>query len=173
MPVTLAELTNRLRTFAAGTLSLAALQASFQPVFDADPLDVTLSDATPWEQAPEDARLYWRLLHLFDGAAEAEEEHVRALAGNLVRAVEDAGSATTLELLPLLLDQRRFCTIVQRHAAGVISRTGFLSVIAESGYPPHVKLWLEHAGGAALAALCDRLGSGEYADVAAMVERAP
>ena len=171
--MTLAELTTRLRTFAAGALSLAALQASFQPVFDADPLDVTLSDATPWDQAPDDARLYWRLIHLFDGAAEAEEERARAMAGNLVRAVDDAGSATTLELLPVVLDQHRFCTIVERHAAGIISRTGFLSVIAESGYPAHVKLWLEHAGPPALAALCARLAGGEYAAAAAMVERAP
>ena len=90
-----------------------------------------------------------------------------------MRSVDDAGSATTLELLRVLLDQERLCTIVERCARGVVSRTGFLSMVAESGYPPHVKLWLAHADGAALARLCDRLAGGRVADAAAMVERAP
>jgi hypothetical protein len=46
-------------------------------------------------------------------------------------------------------------------------------VIAESGYPPHVKLWLEHAGPDALGRLCAALVAGDYRAAAAMVERAP
>ena len=84
-----------------------------------------------------------------------------------------AGAADVLELLPIVVDQERFCAIVAKHIAGVISRTGFLSVVAESGYPAHVKLWLQHAGRGALARLCARLDDCEYAAVAAMLERAP
>jgi hypothetical protein len=49
----------------------------------------------------------------------------------------------------------------------VISRTGFLSVVAESGYPEHVKLWLQHAPPSALERLRERLEAGRYDEVAA------
>ena len=171
--MTLAELSIRLRGFATGDLTLEALQQSLIPVLEADPLDVALSDATPWASAPDDARLYWRLVHLFDTAGPEDEPALRPLAARLVRAVDDAGSATTLELLRVILDQDRFCEIVRRTGRGVISRTGFLSVVAESGYPAHVKLWLQHAGTEALDRLCSALQAGRYAEAAAMVERAP
>lgn len=171
--MTLAELATRLQQFADGQLSLAALRTSFIPALEADPLDVTDSDGSPWDRAPEDERLYWRLLHLFDTAPEADEGSLRRLAALLVRAVERAGSATTFELLAVVLDQDRFCTIIRKHGVGIISRTGFLSAVAESGYPGHVKLWLQHAGPDALEALCARLEDGDYAGVAAMLERAP
>jgi hypothetical protein len=171
--MTLDELSTQLRRFADGELDLTALRRAFEPSLDADPLDVARSDARPWADAPDDARLAWRLIHLFDSAPPADEAVLRRLAGRLLRSVADAGSATTHELLRVIADQDRFCEILRRHHAGVISRTGFLSVVAESRYPPHVKLWLRHAGPAALARLCARLEAGEYAAVAGMVEREP
>ena len=171
--MTLMELSAHLRRFADGELTLEALRQAFVPVLDADPLDVTRSDARPWTLAPDDERLYWRLIHLFDTGEPGDEAALRPAADRLVRSFESAGSATTLELLRVILDQGRFCEIVARHARGVVSRTGFLSVIAESGYPPHVKLWLEHAPHEALARLCARLEAGEYRAAAALVERAP
>lgn len=177
--MTLAELTARLRDFADGELSLGDLRVSLLPALEADPLDVELSDATPWDRSPDDTRLFWRLMHHFDGGAfgttsdAREEPLLRRAAHHLVQAMDDAGGAATLELLPVLLDQDRLCTILRKHAEGIISRTGLLSVIAESGYPAHIKLWLQHAGPDALALLRERLESGCYARVAAMVERAP
>jgi hypothetical protein len=46
-------------------------------------------------------------------------------------------------------------------------------VVAESGYPGHRKLWLRHAGPAALERLCGRLSAADYATAAASIERAP
>ena len=171
--MTLAELSTRLRRFAEGELTLETLRLTLLPALDADPLDVSQSDAEPWARAPEDSRLYWRLIHLVETADAADEAPLRRDAARLVRSVDDAGSATTLELLRVILDQDRFCEILRRTTAGIISRTGFLSVVTESGYPPHVKLWLQHAGHEALARLCERLVAGEYAAAAAMMERAP
>lgn len=171
--MTLTELSARLRAFADGELSFEALRASFLPAFAADPLDVSESASEPWDEAPDDTRLYWRLLHLFDSADATMEPALRRLAGRSMRALASAGSATTLELLGMIDDQDRFCAILRKHAAGIISRTGLLSVITESGYPAHVKLWLQHAGDAALAQLFERMEAGEYAAVAGMVERAP
>ena len=171
--MTLDDLSAQLRRFADGELDLAELRRAFEPALDADPLDVARSDARPWADAPDDARLAWRLIHLFDSAEPDDEAALRRLADRLVRSVADAGSATTHELLRLIADQDRFCEILRRHRRGVVSRTGFLSVVAESRYPPHVKLWLQHAGPGALARLCARLEAGEYAALAGMVERAP
>jgi len=170
------DLAARLQAFAAGELTREALDAWMAPVLAADPLDVEHSDALPWEDAPDEERLFWRLLYLVESSEpdDAGEAALRALAGRVVRCLASTVSpADTLELLPLVIDQPRLCTIVERHGRGLVSRTGFLSVLANAGYPPHAKLWLTHAAADALAALCDRLAAGDYAAAARMLERAP
>ncbi|GLC24523.1 hypothetical protein [Roseisolibacter agri] len=170
------DLAARLQAFAAGELTREALDAWIAPVLAADPLDVEHSDAVPWEDAPDEERLFWRLLYLVESSEpdDAGEPALRALAGRAVRCLASTVSpADTLELLPLVIDQPRLCTIVERHAQGLVSRTGFLSVLANAGYPPHAKLWLTHADADALAALCERLSAGDYAAVARMLESAP
>jgi hypothetical protein len=172
--VTLSTLTEHLRAYAARDLSREELQGRLAPVLAADPLDVAESDSTPWDQAHNEARLFWRLVYLFETEDADEEEELRRLAGRVVECLTRTGSAvTTFELLPVIADQERFCAIAAKHAHGVISRTGFLSVVAESGYPAHLKLWLRHAGPEALERLCQRLAAGDYATAAASVERAP
>jgi hypothetical protein len=175
--MTLADLADRLDAFAGGRMSQTELKRWFDALLAADALGVERSDSAPWDSAPDDARLFWRLVYLFEGAegdGAADEASQRRLARRILDCLARTGSAAaTFELLPLLTDQERFCAIVGKHAAGVISRTGFLSVLAESGYPPHVKLWLEHAGPDHLARLCARLERGEYDEVGAGFERRP
>jgi hypothetical protein len=181
------DLATQLQAFAAGTLDRAALDAWIAPVLAADPLDVEESDARPWEDAPDEERLFWRLLYLIDSAEsedDAEDDDpeartardapLRALVARALACLSSTASpADVLELLPLVADQPRLCEIVERRAAGRVSRTGFLAVLANSGYPPHVKLWLQHADAAALAALCDRMARGAWHEVARALERAP
>ena len=170
------DLAARLQAFAAGELTREALDAWMAPVLAADPLDVEHSDALPWEDAPDEERLFWRLLYLVESSEPDDEGEaaLRALAGRVVRCLASTVSpADTLELLPLVIDQPRLCTIVERHGRGLVSRTGFLSVLANAGYPPHAKLWLTHADPDALSALCERLAAGDYAAAARMLERAP
>jgi hypothetical protein len=105
---------------------------------------------------------------------DADDAALRALAGRVLDCLAQTGSAgDTLELLPLLADAPRLCTIVERRAEGVVSRTGFLNVVANATYPPHVKLWLERAGPTALAGLCAAMRDGTWGEVARRVERAP
>jgi hypothetical protein len=130
------------------------------------------SDDSPWEHAAEDTRLFWRLVYLFE--AGDDEESLRLAAERIVACLDSTGDASaTYELLPLVLDQDRLATIVTKHLAGTISRTGFLSVVAESGYPPHAKLWLDQASGAALDRLADRMAAAAYREVALMLEQPP
>ena len=186
--MTLADLTQQLGAYAGGQATHAVLQRWLDAVLSADALGVERSDSAPWDDAPDDARLFWRLVYLFEGAGDddaAEEEPAdaattpealerRRLAQRVLDCLARTGSAAaTFELLPVITDQDRLCTIVARHARGIISRTGFLSVLAESGYPPHVKLWLEHAEPPHLARLCDRLERGAYDEVAEAFERKP
>lgn len=171
--MTLDDLVLLLADYADGTVALDALQERLTALLTAEPLGVEGHDAQPWELAHHDARLFWRLVYLFDTEAE-DTPSARRKAARVVAALRDtASSELTFELLPVLLDQERFCTIVERHIEGTISRTGFLSVIAESGYPPHVKLWLEHAPPAALERLCARLSGGEYRAAATAFEQPP
>jgi hypothetical protein len=171
------DLAVQLQGYAAGTLTREELDAWCAPVLAADPLGAEDGEDGEWAEAPDEERLYWRLLYLVEtsaGGDEAAEAGTRALVGRVLGCLAATGSAAdTLELLPLLADQPRLCAIVERHARGVVTRTGFLNVLANAGYPPHARLWLERAGGGALAELCARLGAGEYAVVARLLERAP
>jgi hypothetical protein len=171
--MTLRELATSLRELADGTITPAELQARLEPVLGADPLDVSASDPTPWEENPHDERLFWRIVYLFESDG-VDDPRMRDTARHIVDSLESTGSAeTTLELLPVILDQARLGAIVAKHVAGVISRTGFLSVVAESGYPEHVKLWLQHASHAALDRLRGHLHEGRYDEVSRAFEVPP
>jgi hypothetical protein len=99
---------------------------------------------------------------------------LRLVAERIVACLDSTDdAAATYELLPLLLDQDRLTTIITKHLSGTISRTGFLSVVAESGYPTYVKLWLERAGVGALTTLADLLAASAYGDVKRALERRP
>lgn len=171
--MTLAELAQLLESYSTGDLTLPALQEALAPVLTADPLGAEATDSTPWDRSHHDARLFWRLVYLVETELDPGEAP-RRVAGRVVAALRETRSAElTFELLPIVVDAERLCTIVDRHARGLISRTGFLSVVAESGYPGHVKLWLEHATTGALVRMCRGLARGEYARVAADFERPP
>jgi hypothetical protein len=170
--VSLQDLTVQLRRWTSGEIELPELQDWFTPILSADSLDVEESDDSPWEHAAEDTRLFWRIVYLFE--AGGDEESLRLDAERIVACLDSTRDASaTYELLPVVLDQDRLATIVTKHLAGTISRTGFLSVVAESGYPPHAKLWLAQASGQALGQLADRLADAAYKDVAEMLEHPP
>ncbi|NUO38388.1 MAG: hypothetical protein HOQ17_11955 [Gemmatimonadaceae bacterium] len=170
--MSLQDLTVQLRRWTTGEIGLLELQDWLTPILSADSLDVEESDAQPWEHAAEDTRLFWRIIYLFE--AGGDEPSLRLDAERIVACLDSTGDASaTYELLPLVLDQDRLTTILTKHLAGTISRTGFLGVVAESGYPPHAKLWLTHAPGPALDRLADRLACSAYQEVAALLEKAP
>jgi hypothetical protein len=167
------DLAVRLRAYASGEIERAEVEQWLDSLLAADPLGAEAIDDAPWEHDHDEERLFWRLAYLLESTP-ADDEALRRMAGRLVACLGSTASpADTFELLPMVLDQDRFCAIVAKHRRGVISRTGFLSVLAESGYPAHAKLWLEHADAAALDTLCERLEAGEYGTVARMLERAP
>ena len=170
--MSLLDLTTQLHRFTDGECGLEELQAWFTPILVADSLDVEESDAGPWEHAADDTRLFWRLVYLFE--AGGDEESMRRDAGRIVACLESTRDASaTYELLPLVLDQDRLTTIVTKHVNGTISRTGFLNVVAESGYPPHAKVWLERASPEALTRLAGLLGSRAYHDVSLALDARP
>ena len=171
--VSLEELLDLLRQYADAAVPLATIHARLLPVLAADSLDITTSDESPWVADPDGERLFWRLAYHLE--SEAEDGPALRLLARRVSGCFDAtrSAAVTHQLLPVLLDQDRLCTVVQRHAHGVVSRTGFLSFAAECGYPDHVRLWLRHASPVALARLCDRLSEGSYDAVAGMLDVPP
>jgi len=143
-----------------------------RPVLLEDPLDITLADATRWDAAPDEERLFWRIVYLIESSEEGPGP--RDMSRRIVEWLARTSSAElTHELLPLLLDQDRLCAVVAKHTAGIISRTSFLSVLAECGYPDHIKLWLQAASHDALVRLCERLATHQYDRVAVDFEVPP
>jgi len=169
----LEDLTVILEFYSAGHITLDAVHRQLVPVLAADPIDVGSSGGDGWDEAADESRLLWRLIYLFESEV-ADSDLLRQDARRLVTCLRKTGSAElTLELLPLVLDQDRFAAIIERYEQGIISRTGLLSFVAESGYPPHVKLWLEHAGEHALTRIARDLDEEKYAVVAAGFESPP
>ena len=167
------DLAARLKAYVAGEATRDELREWAAPVLAADPLDVAESDAAPWEEAPDEERLFWRLLYLVE-TSDPPDDTLRALGARVLACLARTVSpAITLELLPLIADQPRLCGVLARYREGVVSRTGLLGVLANAGYPDHVKLWLQMAGLAALARLCERLDAGAWDEVADMLQRAP
>jgi hypothetical protein len=170
--LTLDDFCLQLRRFIIQEIGLAELHAWMTPILAADSLDIEKSADAAWESSPEETRLLWRLLYHFESGT--DEAALRADASRIVRchdATRDA--ALTHELLPILLDQDRLCGIIGKHARGIITRTGFLNVVTESGYPAHVKLWFERASEAALERMAARLSGFAYGEVAQALERRP
>ena len=171
--MTLADLAELLDSYATGGIDLGALQERFASVVVADPLDVEHTDPGPWERAPDDMRLLWRLIYIFESIVNDSVEP-RDVARRIVRCLAATGSPdATYELLPVILDQERLSSVIAKHRRGIISRTGFLSMLTESGYPSYVRLWLEHASMAAATRLSAMLDSEEYAAVTMTLERPP
>jgi hypothetical protein len=162
-----------LKDYAASEITLEVVHERLRPVVLADPLDITLADAAPWDAAPHDERLFWRIVYLIEATLE-DSSSLRESMARIVGCLARTSSAEiTHELLPILLDQDRLCTVVAKHRARIISRTGFLSVVAECGYPDHIKLWLQVASHDALERLCDQLAAHQYDVVAASFEAPP
>ena len=169
----LSELCAILGEFAGGSLSLADVQRRLDPLLASDSLDIEASDPARWDLGADEERLFWWLVYLIESESD-DGDGPRRRMGRIVHCLDTTRSAAdTYELLPLVFDQDRLQTIVAKHRAGIISRTGFLSVLAESRYPPHAKLWLEHADPGALTRLAELLAQGEYEVVARMLERPP
>jgi hypothetical protein len=169
----LSDLADLLRGYATGTITLDSVHERLRPLLAADPLDVSASDSRRWLTGHDDERLFWRLVYLAESGDEDTprfRDRMRRIIASLDRTWS---AATTHELLPLVIDQPRFCIIVRKYRAGHVSRVGFLSVIAESGYPGHVKLWLQHASPTTLETLCERLEADGYDAVAAAFEAPP
>ena len=162
-----------LKDYAASEITLRVVHERLRPVLLADPLDIALADAGPWDVAPHDERLFWRIVYLIEAAPEDSPTLSESLARIVDCLARTFSAEMTHELLPILLDQDRLCTVVAKHRARIISRTGFLSVLAECGYPDHIKLWLQVASHDALERLCSQLGAHQYDLVAANFEAPP
>jgi ketosteroid isomerase-like protein len=127
----LRELAELLREYAAGVTPRATLSELLRPVLADDPLDVGASDPAPWDRAPDEARLFWRLVYLIE-SGEADSPEFRDRVRRVVATLDSTRSAAaTHELLPIVVDARRLCEIVEKHQAGIASRTSFLSVVAD------------------------------------------
>src|SRR5512133_2920005 len=66
-PYPVAAPARQLGAYAGGHATDADLQRWLDAVLAADALGVERSDSTPWDDAPDDARLFWRLVYLFEG----------------------------------------------------------------------------------------------------------
>ena len=161
-----------LERFALGEIDLAGLRGWIAPILAADPLGVAETSGAGWETAPERTRLFWRLVYQVE--VSTDEDGIRCDTARILACLDSTGDVSiTHDMLPLLLDQERMSTIVERHLAGIISRTSFLSAVSESGYPTHMKRWLEVASPQSLERMATLLRTGAYREVIVTLNEIP
>lgn len=92
-----------------------------------------------------DSPLITRIALLIEDESLTEAQH-RVLARTLSHALGGPlSSERVLALIPLLAKAERFRDIVRAVQAGRMSRTAFLSFLAESRFPQAIKDWLTRA----------------------------
>jgi hypothetical protein len=119
----------------------------------------------------EDAALITRLSLLFEDDSISQDDHkdnATIIAAALASAFP---SGRILELLPLLLARRRICAAVTNVTSGKISRTSFLSLIAESRLSAHVKRWLSEVQSRDIDLLCRALSTEDVGAVHGLIYR--
>jgi len=99
-------LTALLRDYAASAISNEVVHERLRPVLLNDPLDITLADAGPWDAAPHDERLFWRLVYLVEAERE-ESPSLREMISRILESLARTSAEITHELLPILLQQPR------------------------------------------------------------------
>lgn len=127
--------------------ALAEFRLFLTPVF--------VENSFPGPQA--DMELVTRLMHLFEDDSLTEVEH-RENARILGQALKSPlSNDRVVELLPLLVGRRRLCLVTSRLIQGKLSRTSFLSHLAQARMPLWLKQWLQSARDGQLEELCDAL----------------
>lgn len=149
----------RVRAVATGKETLDGLQRWLSAVFVSDEFPGPCHDEV----------LLNRLMFLFEDESVPASVHVTN-AGLIAEALESAlSNDRVLNLLPLLVGYRHLCGVVGKYRGGVISRTGFLSFVAELRYSAELRAWLQKARPEDLDALCTALRDHDVAAVETML----
>lgn len=149
------------------------LRRWFTPYLVAFPPPRPENEEPTWDPEAGDKAFFWNLVWLFedDGFTEIEHRELAAKVVQLFRCIPS--SATALDVLPLIRREAKLCEAIGKHRAGVISRTGFLSVISENFRFESVRGWLSEATLPSLEELCANLHSGDYLAVEQQLPRPP
>ena len=137
--MTLAELQTDLRDFVAGGLPADALEHRLVAVIVRTGLELVLPGGALDESPAE--RLVAKLAFHFEDL-QSEPDASRREAATIVAALDALSPAAVLDLLPLLLTRDRFANIVQKHQAGIISRTSFVAAVSSARLPRGLQEWL-------------------------------
>lgn len=133
--ITRHDLARQLSTFVRGESSLEELRRWMTQVL------VPAEVPSP----SEDRLLVARIAFLIEDESLNEDEHC-ALAGALSRVLQGPlPSERVLAAIPLLAKGERLHSVIQAVEAGKMTRTSFLSFVAESRLSTPVKQWLTRA----------------------------
>jgi hypothetical protein len=121
------------------------------------------------EIEPTDAALFSLVGNIYEDESLSVEQRITVLAQ--VAEVLREGMATLVipYVVFLVARKERFCGVARKHISGVVSRTGWLSFVAESGLSEPWKRKLEAIDVVELAAICDALERGAYPALLALL----
>jgi hypothetical protein len=157
--VTLAELTRLLEDFGAGRLTPDQLSEPLTALIVRGGLELALPGG-PLEMSPAEHLLTRLAFHFEDPTGDLEQ--ARAEAATVVAALQAFDPGDVLNLWPLLVQSRRMAEIVEKHCAGVISRTSFVSALSAAGFPRPLQQWLLAATPDMLADFAPLLRSNDF-----------
>jgi hypothetical protein len=167
------RLIEQLAAVSEGALARSELRRWFTPYLMAFPPERPEDEEPSWDPDADDKALFWNLVWLFDDDSYTELEH-RELATKVVRLIRSVPStATALDILPLIKHEPKLCEVIRKHRTGIISRNGFLSVIAKNFQFDTVRQWLAEASPQSLDELRANLLSSDYIALDRQLSRPP
>ena len=154
----LPAVTERLRAYVAGASSRSELESWIADQVLAGP---TFKPVAARAASPEQILAY--LLGESFCALQADDEEAGHFASRVLSCLQQVPDVEEVQdILPLIRHHEAFAVLISKHARGLISRTGFKSIVRKRFTFDSVRPWLEEASLEQLTRLADGIEREDF-----------
>jgi hypothetical protein len=165
----LPAITERFRAFVAGASSRSQLESW---IADQVLAAATTGPIVPTTASPE--RILAYSIGEFFCQIDADDEEAGHFASRVLSCLRQVPDVEEVQgILPLIRHQEAFAVLISKHARGLISRTGFKSIVRKRFTFDSVRPWLEEASLEQLARLADVIEREDFVSLRSLLVLPP
>ena len=165
----LPAITERFRAYVAGAASRSQLESWIADQVLAFP---TSEPVGPAAASPEQVLAY--SIGEFFCALQADDEEAGHFASRVLSCLQQVPDVEEVHnILPLIRHHEAFAVLISKHARGLISRTGFKSIVRKRFTFDGVRPWLEEASLERLARLADVIEREDFVSLRSLLVLPP
>ena len=165
----LSAITEQFKAYAAGASSRSQLE-----VWIADQvLTVTAAESVTPVPASPDRILAYRLGEAFC-VLQADDEEAAHFASRIIGCLDQLPDVEGVhDMLPLIRQHEAFSVLISKHARGLISRSGFKSIVKKRFTSDSVRPWLEAASLEQLVRLTELIEREDFVSLRSLLALPP